>query len=87
MKKTNTIKNNGFTLIESLVGLAIFFIVAAAVYSSLASLMRLANNNQARSIAVQLAAEQFEIIRNMPYTSIEFLQTVFLMAFYHRHKL
>jgi len=70
MKNKGFKKNNGFTLIETLVGLAIFFIVASAVYSSFASLIRLANNNQARSIAVQLAAEQFEIIRNMPYTNI-----------------
>jgi len=68
--KKNITKEAGFTLIETIVGLAIFLIVATAVYSSFTSLMRLANNNQARNIAVQLAAEQFEIIRNMPYISI-----------------
>ncbi len=62
--------NKGFTLVEVLVGSAIFLIVAIAVYGSFTNLMKLANGSNARNLAVQLAAEQFEIIRNMPYTSI-----------------
>lgn len=63
-------KATGFTLIEVLVGTFIFSIVAIAIYGSYTSLIRLANSSQARTGAVQLAAEQFEIIRNMPYSDI-----------------
>jgi len=66
------IKNNssGFTLVEVLVGTAIFLIVAGAVYGAFVSLLRLANASQANILAVELADEQFEIIRNMPYTNV-----------------
>jgi len=64
------IKTLGFTLIEVLVGSAIFLIVAVAIYGSFTSLMKLANGNNARNLAVQLASEQFEIVRNMPYTKV-----------------
>ena len=70
MNKNNLIKNTGFTLIETLVGSAIFLIVAIAVYGSFSSLMTLAINNQARNIAVQLAAEQLEIVRNISYVNV-----------------
>ncbi len=60
----------GFSLIEVLVGTAIFLIVAIGVYGSLTSLLKLANGAQARTLAVQLADEQFEIIRNLPYSSV-----------------
>ncbi len=69
----NKIKNpisKGFTLIEVMVGVAIFLIVASAIYSSFVSITKLAKGSQARSLAVELADEQFEIIRNLPYSSI-----------------
>ncbi len=65
--KRNT---NGFTLMEVLVGSAIFLIVAVAIYSSFTNLIKLASGNQARTLAVQLASEQLEIVRNMPYLNI-----------------
>ena len=60
----------GFTLVEVLVGTAIFLIVAMAFYSAFVSLIQLAGGIQARTLAVELADEQFEIVRNMPYTSV-----------------
>jgi prepilin-type N-terminal cleavage/methylation domain-containing protein len=65
--KKNT---RGFTMVEIVVGSAIFLIVAMAVYSSFVSIIHLASGSQSRSLAVQLADEQFEIIRNLPYASI-----------------
>lgn len=62
--------NRAFTLIEVLVGTAIFLAVATAAYSAFASLFTLAAGVQARTLAVELADEQFEIIRNMPYASV-----------------
>ncbi|MFA6315143.1 MAG: carboxypeptidase regulatory-like domain-containing protein [Candidatus Paceibacterota bacterium] len=63
-------KSNGFSLVEVLVGTAIFLIVAISAYGIFANVFRLANGNQARMLAIQLADEQFEIVRNMPYLSV-----------------
>ena len=60
----------GFTLIEVIVGTAIFLVVGLAVYNAFVSLFQLANANQARILGVELADEQFEIIRNMPYMNV-----------------
>lgn len=62
--------SNGFTLVEVVVGSAIFLIVALAVYGSFVSIIHLASGSNSRNLAVQLADEQFEIIRNLPYAKI-----------------
>lgn len=53
-----------------LVGTAVFLVVSTAAYQAYVSLIRLANENQARLLAVELANEQFEIVRNMPYVNV-----------------
>lgn len=63
-------KRRGFTLTEVLVGSALFLIVAIAAYGAFTNLLQLAAGAQARTLAVALADEQFEIVRNMPYTSV-----------------
>jgi len=60
----------GFTLIETLVGAAVFLVVAVAVYGAYTEVFKLANLNQSRILAVNLADEQFEVIRNMPYSDV-----------------
>jgi hypothetical protein len=45
-------------------------VVALAAYGAYVSLIRLANANQARILAVELADEQFEAIRNMPFVNV-----------------
>ena len=45
-------------------------IVAGAAYGAFIALLRLANASQANILAVELADEQFETIRNMPYTNV-----------------
>jgi len=60
----------GFTLIETLVGAAVFLVVAVAAYGAYTGVFQLANLNQSRILAVGLADEQFEMIRNMPYSNI-----------------
>lgn len=60
----------GFTLVEVLVGSAVFVVVAIAAYGAYAGVFKLANLNQMKVIAVQLANEQFEIARNMTYDDI-----------------
>ncbi|MFA6078823.1 MAG: carboxypeptidase regulatory-like domain-containing protein [Candidatus Omnitrophota bacterium] len=69
MTRSKRIKS-GFSLIEVLVGTALFLTVAVSAYGAFANLLKLANASKARTLAVHLADEQFEIIRNMPYISV-----------------
>lgn len=62
--------HNGFTLVEVLVGAAVFLIVALAAYNGYIGLFRLINASQTKITALNLANEQFEIARNMPYTDV-----------------
>jgi len=63
-------KSTGFTLIEVLIGTAVFLLVSIAIYGAFSSLFQMASANQTRVIGTELAVEQFEIIRNMPYANI-----------------
>jgi len=60
----------GFSLIETLVGSAVFVIVALATYNAFVVLMNAAGASRAKVAATELANEQFEIIRNLPYVNI-----------------
>lgn len=60
----------GFTLAEVVVGTAVFLVVAIAMYNAYVSIIRLANTDQAKIIGLELADEQFEIVRNMPYVNV-----------------
>jgi type II secretory pathway pseudopilin PulG len=63
-------KNSGFTLVETLVGIAVFIVIATSTYQAYVSLFKLINLNQVKVVALNLANEQFEIIRNLPYSSV-----------------
>jgi len=60
----------GFTLVETLVGIAVFLVIAIASYQAYVSLFSLINLNQYKIVALNLANEQFEIIRNLPYSDV-----------------
>ena len=60
----------GFTLIEAVVGTALFLIVALAVYQVYVGVFNLIYSNQDQILAIDLANEQFEIARNMPYANV-----------------
>lgn len=61
---------NGFTLIETLVGSAIFLVVALSAYRAFGVLMDAMTISQAKVTATALANEKIEIIRNLPYTDV-----------------
>jgi prepilin-type N-terminal cleavage/methylation domain-containing protein len=63
-------KRGGFTLVEVVVGSAVFLIIAMAAYQAYASLFTLAALDQYKILAIELANEQFEIVRNMPYANV-----------------
>jgi prepilin-type N-terminal cleavage/methylation domain-containing protein len=64
------LKKTGFTLVETIVGIAVFLIIATASYQAYISLFNLINLNQYKIAALNLANEQFEIIRNLPYADV-----------------
>ena len=61
---------NGFTLIETLVGSAVFLLVALSSYQAFGVLMEAVSGSQAKIAATAVANEEFEIIRNLPYTDV-----------------
>lgn len=63
-------RKNGFTLVEVLVGAAVFVTIAIAAYNAYVSLFQLIQLNQYKVLAIDLANEQFEIARNMPYAVV-----------------
>ncbi len=64
------IKKGGFTLMETLVAMAIFLGVSVALYQGFGNTLRLMNLIKLKEIATNLANEQFEIARNLPYASV-----------------
>ncbi len=63
-------RNKGFTLIETLVGVAVFLVISTAVYQAYVSLFNLISLNQYKIVALNLANEQFEIVRNLSYANV-----------------
>jgi prepilin-type N-terminal cleavage/methylation domain-containing protein len=60
----------GFTLVEVIVGAAVFLIVSLSAYNAYIGLFHIIDLGQYRVLAVSLANEQFEIARNMPYSDV-----------------
>jgi prepilin-type N-terminal cleavage/methylation domain-containing protein len=60
----------GFTLIEILVSAAVFMVIAMSAYQAYSSLFTLLSLNQFKILALNLANEQFEIIRNLSYADV-----------------
>ncbi len=63
-------EDRGFTLIETVVSVAIFAFVAIGLYMSYAQVMKVVHRAQLRVATTALATEQFEMIRNLPYSSV-----------------
>ncbi|MFA6077195.1 MAG: prepilin-type N-terminal cleavage/methylation domain-containing protein [Candidatus Paceibacterota bacterium] len=62
--------SKGFTLIETLVGSAIFLVLALSAYKAFGVLMEAVTASRAKLAATALANERFEIIRNLPYDDV-----------------
>lgn len=60
----------GFTLIESLVGVAVFVIVAISIYQAYVKIFDAVRVSRLKITAAALANEQFEIARNLPYRDV-----------------
>lgn len=65
------IKNNsGFTLVEAVIGAAIFVVLALGVYQAFSTAMSVVSLSRVKITATALANEQFEIMRNLPYADV-----------------
>jgi len=61
---------NGFTLVEMLVATAVFAIVSVVMYQGYAQILKTTRILKVRTIASNVANEQIEIIRNLPYEDV-----------------
>ena len=67
-KKCN--RQRGLTLIETLVGIAIFLIVSVGVYGGYTSIFKLVAYAKVRTLSMVVANEQVEIARTLPYDQV-----------------
>ena len=64
------IHKRGFTLVETLVGTAVFVLVSLSAYKAFGVLMDAVSASQAKIAATSVVNEKFEIIRNLPYENV-----------------
>ncbi|MDE2030774.1 MAG: prepilin-type N-terminal cleavage/methylation domain-containing protein [Patescibacteria group bacterium] len=67
-------KRSGFTLVESIIGIAIFVILAGAVYQTFFIISKEASFNWSNTAISSLADQYLEIARNLPYSQIGTVQ-------------
>lgn len=60
----------GLTFFEIVIATAIFLVFALGVYQAYTTLFAAVANARHRALAADLANARFEIIKNMPYTSV-----------------
>lgn len=60
----------GFTLIETLIGATIFAVIALSAWMGLVKIFDATQVLRTKTTATNLATEQFEIIRNLPYDDV-----------------
>ena len=65
-----SLRSRAFTLVEVLVGAAVFLVVALSAYNAYIGLFKLIDLSQYKVLAVSLANEQFELARNLSYTNV-----------------
>ncbi len=73
MHKKFLLKNKsekGFSLVEAIIGTAVFVILALSVYQAFTTTMDVVRLSRVKITATALANEQFEIMRNLPYADI-----------------
>ncbi|MFT5179785.1 MAG: hypothetical protein ACI9GH_000525 [Candidatus Paceibacteria bacterium] len=70
MKFTSKNKRRGFGLVETIIGVAVFALVSVSVFQGIATLLDGLKVVRLKQTATNLANEQFEIIRNMPYADV-----------------
>lgn len=62
--------SRGVTLVEMLVGAALFLVIATGIYGAFQSVLTVISASRAKIVAMDLANERFELIRNLPYEDV-----------------
>ena len=63
-------KNKGFGLVETLVALGIFIVVAVSIYAGFVQLLKVLDVLKTKNLANNLANQQIEIIRSLPFENL-----------------
>ncbi len=63
-------KQQAFTLVEMVIGIGIFMVLAVAVIGAYAALTSTIKAARLKVITSSLAAEQLEVVRNLPYSDV-----------------
>ncbi len=63
-------KTRGFSLVEMLVGIALFLVIATGIYGAFTTVLTVISASRAKIIAMDLANERFELVRNLPYEDV-----------------
>lgn len=63
-------KQTGFTLVELLVGVSVFTIIVIGVYNAYTGVYKVISMSRQKIAAIDLANEQLEIVKNLPYASV-----------------
>ena len=69
-KRNHGFALGGFGLVEMIVGAAVFLIVAMSTYEAFTTTFKLISASRSKIVAMDLANEQFEIVRNLPYSDV-----------------
>lgn len=70
MPNLKPLSSRGFTLMEAVVGTAIFAILLVGILGIFSSLARVAKVNRQQTILTTLATNYLEIVRNLPYSQV-----------------
>jgi prepilin-type N-terminal cleavage/methylation domain len=70
LRKMGSVKNKGFTLIEAMVGTALFLIIFTSVFGAYRLAMMASSLSSCRVAAIAIGNSQIEKIRNLPYGEI-----------------
>jgi prepilin-type N-terminal cleavage/methylation domain-containing protein len=63
-------RQDGFTLVETLVATAIFVFVSVGIYAGFLNILKIMSIIRTKSIMTDIANEQFEIARNLSYSNV-----------------
>ncbi len=65
-----TVKKNGFSLVEAIVGISLVFIFFLGIYSAFVFGLKVVGQSKAKATALALANQKIEEIENLPYKDI-----------------
>ncbi len=66
----------GLTLVETLVGISIFLIISLGIYDGYIGIVKLVGVSKLRTLAMLVANEEIELIRNLPYGNVGIVQGI-----------